>query len=131
MNFKRWFLLLGIFSIMSFGSIMPNMIFSIGSPANASSKIGDLSKFKKIAVDALDLVKTKNLSGAKARIKDLETSWDEAEPALKPRDASEWHVVDKSIDRALKALRANSPDQNASEKAMDELISVFNQAEGK
>lgn len=131
MNLGKQSLLLIAFSLLTVGSIDHTSIFSFGTYAMASSKIGDLSKFNKIASDTLDLVKSKNLRGAKDRIKDLETSWDEAEPSLKPRNAQEWHVVDKGIDRALTAVRTDPPDQGTCEKAMGELITIFNQAEGK
>ena len=112
MTKRNVFLTVGLLAALaapaSLESIIANSLLT-SAEAAMSSKLGDLSSFRTIVADSAVLVNKGDLGGAKARIKDLEPSWDDAEASSKPRDAATWHVIDKPIDRSLSRHCAPAP----------------------
>ncbi|WP_426101922.1 hypothetical protein [Massilia sp. TSP1-1-2] len=90
-----------------------------------ASRLGELGHFRVIAADVAKMVERGDLAAAKARIKDLEIAWDEAESGLKPRAAADWHTLDKAIDQTLDALRAEPPNASACRQKSADLLKVF------
>ncbi|MFJ4452676.1 hypothetical protein ACIP1G_02110 [Pseudomonas sp. NPDC089392] len=116
--------------LLAQGCSKPEQAQQPAAGAHAATKLGDLSTFRAIAEDVAAKVDAQDLPAAKARIKDLEKTWDDAEAGIKPRAASDWHVLDKAIDRALDALRASQPKQSDCKAAMDNLLKAFDSLQG-
>jgi hypothetical protein len=125
---RRTLAALAAITLLCAGSDLPGLPLLGSAQAASAARLGDLGKFRSIAKDTATLVDRGDLAGAKTRIKDLETSWDEAEAGLKPRAAVDWHMVDKAIDKALAALRAAHPDPASSKQAVSELLAAFDKA---
>ncbi|GLO15174.1 hypothetical protein PPUJ20028_37580 [Pseudomonas putida] len=117
--------------LLAQGCSKPDEAQRVASGVHAPTRLGDLSAFRAIAEDVAAKVDAQDLPAAKARIKDLEKSWDDAEAGIKPRAASDWHVLDKAIDRALDALRAGQPQQSDCKAAMDTLMKAFDSLQGQ
>ena len=88
------------------------------------SPLGDLSDFRTITQDTLNLVLAGNLSGAKNRVADLEYEWDNSEARLKPMDPTEWATIDTAIDKVLRQLRAVHQDADGCKSALEGLLKV-------
>ncbi len=93
--------------------------------ATAHFPPAEVAKFRAITSDTLTKVQHGDQAGAKARITDLETAWDDDESTLRPMDQTAWHYLDGRIDTALSAVRAHQPDPGAEEQALSQLLTAL------
>ena len=102
------------------------MTLTPGQSATAKFPPAEVSKFRVVVADTLGKVQAGDQAGATARIKDLETAWDDDQPTLQPLDDSGWTVLDGQIDKVLKALRANDPDPATETQTLTTLMTSLN-----
>ncbi|QHC58669.1 hypothetical protein [Rathayibacter sp. VKM Ac-2760] len=85
----------------------------------------DVQDFRTITSDTLALVTNGDQTAAKARATDLETAWDDAEPALSAANCQTWTYVDQQIDPVLSSVRAGSPDRAAETSSIQQLLATL------
>jgi uncharacterized membrane-anchored protein len=96
-----------------------------GQSATGKFPPADVTKFRTITQDTLTMVQAGDQTGAKTRIADLETAWDDDQSTLKSLDASGWTVVDGQIDDVLSSLRASKPDTATETQALTTLLATL------
>jgi len=94
------------------------------APGQATAKFpaAEVTKFRTITQDTLTKVQADDQAGAKGRIKDLETVWDEDQSTLQPIDPTAWTILDGQIDDVLAALRAGKPDPATESQSLNTLL---------
>jgi uncharacterized membrane-anchored protein len=85
----------------------------------------EMAKFRAIAQDTLSKLRAGDQAGARERVADLETAWDDDEPKLKPMDQTAWHILDKQIDDVLAAIRARTPDPATETQRLNALLAAL------
>jgi hypothetical protein len=97
----------------------------VQAAALTATKLGDLTPFRAIASDTLDIVKKGDLGAAATRAKDLETMWDDHAHAMRALDKAEWTAIDKALDATFKQLRADKPDATGCDAVLTSLIKIM------
>jgi hypothetical protein len=94
------------------------------APGQATAKFppAEVTKFRTITQDTLAKVQADDQAGATARIKDLETVWDDDQSSLQPIDPTTWTILDGQIDDVLTALRASKPDPATETQSLNTLL---------
>jgi uncharacterized membrane-anchored protein len=93
-----------------------------GGQSTPGSPLGDLSTFRTITQDTLNLVVAGDQAGATNRVGDLEHEWDTAQARLKSKDGAAWTDIDGKIDTVLRELRAVNPDPAREQAALTGLL---------
>lgn len=62
------------------------------------------------------------------KITELESAWDAQEKNLKPRDEAHWTTIDKTLDKAIAALRGSKFDEKKGKSALDALVKMLTAA---
>ena len=89
---------------------------------------GQLTDFAKIENDMLNHVNSNDFTSAKKEADDLEHEWDTSEPKLRKIDGTAWTKIDGTIDSVLAAVRSSNPDVNKCKSALNNALSVINEA---
>ena len=95
-----------------------------GAPGSRTP-LGDLSVIRALAADALRLVRSGDLTQAKARVEELEVQWRRAESTTKPLSPERWKAVDAAIDRVERELRFSRVRRTDSAAALEALIATM------
>ena len=59
------------------------------------------------------------------KITELESAWDAQEKTLKPINQAQWTVIDKTLDKAIAALRGSKFDAKKGKESLDSLVKML------
>ena len=84
--------------------------------------------FKALAQATLAALAAGKQTETVAKLTDLETAWDDQEKVLRPKDEATWTALDKTLDKAISALRSSHTNFEKGKAALESLLKKLNQA---
>ncbi len=88
----------------------------------------ETKEFKALAQATLDALAAGKQTEMVAKLTDLETSWDDQEKVLRPKDEAVWTALDKTLDKAISALRSSHTNLEKGKAALESLLKKLTQA---
>lgn len=107
------------------------------APLQAADKAGSVAavyraketaEFKKLAKETIEALAAGKTTEMVAKLTDLETIWDEKEKSLKPKNEVTWTTIDKTLDKAISALRSSKVNLKKGKTALEDLLKMLDQA---
>lgn len=124
--------ILSIFLALGTGSYVwcSNNIVPLASQTDASQTTfsGQLTNFITIENDMTNSLNLYDYAAAQNRADNLEHDWDVSAAQLRKTDRTTWSEIDGTIDNVLAAVRSKNSDAGKSKKAINDSLSVLNEA---
>ena len=116
-------------------------VFTSNTPCLAKEKAGteatapaqvytakETANFKALAKETIAALAAGKNTEMVAKLTDLETAWDAKEKVLKPKNQDTWTLLDKTLDKAISALRSSKTSIPKGKAALEELLKMLDQA---
>ena len=88
----------------------------------------ETTNFKALAKETIAALAAGKNTEMVAKLTDLETAWDAKEKVLKPKNQDTWTLLDKTLDKAISALRSSKTNIPKGKAALEELLKMLDQA---
>lgn len=127
-TYPRLFRSAALLALLSLGLLAPAVRAEDAKPAPAVPAIKPIytlketAEFTTLAKATLEALAAGKKEAMVAKLTDLETAWDEKDNALKPRDEKRWTTIDKTLDKAISALRSSKYNAPKGKAALELLI---------
>lgn len=96
------------------------------SPSGASALVREMAGFKSLT-DQINIAFAEGrIVAAKAKVEELEASWEQAEPQFHLKCPSQSQILDQSLDRVIAVFSRSRPDPKQARSSLDRLIAVMN-----
>ncbi len=82
----------------------------------------ETQSFKELTQATLDSLAAGKKEDMVAKLTDLETAWDEQEKNLRPKNEKIWTILDKTLDKAISALRGSKYNPEKGKTALNTLL---------
>ena len=94
------------------------------SPSGASALVREMAGFKSLTDQIKITFEEGQTVVAKAKVQELEASWEQVEPRLQSEYPKQSQVLDKSLERVIAVFSRPSPDPEQIRPSLDQLIEI-------